>query len=156
MKVQNEQREPPLLPGTLKETNQQSAGLVREAVYGKAASIPNRYYSLTAKSIAKAQNIGYAVAATFSAMTALFLAVRWTTTLGVTTCEEPGFEAGTFYSFVSSQWFCGTIAHQGLVATAAIIAAQCGIYCHFPLNWLHANSESASRPVNQWVFILAT
>ena len=43
LKVQNEQREPPLLPGTLKETNQQSAGLVREAVYGKAASIPNRY-----------------------------------------------------------------------------------------------------------------
>ena len=70
--TENEQREPPLLPGILKETNQQSAGLVREAVYGKAASIPNRYYFLTAKSIAEAQNIGYAVAATFAAVTALF------------------------------------------------------------------------------------
>ena len=135
LKVQNEQREPPLLPGTLKETNQQSAGLVREAVYGKAASIPNRYYSLTVKGIAEAQNIGYAVAATLSAMTALILTVRWTTTLGVTTCEEPAFEAGTFYSFVSSQWFCGTITHQGLVATAAIIAAQCGIYW-LPIEWV--------------------
>lgn len=84
--------------------------------------------------LAEAQNIGYAVAATFAAVTALFLTVRWTTTLGVTTCEEPGFEAGTFHSFVSSQWFCGTVAHQGHVATVSIIAAQCGIYCHFPLN----------------------
>lgn len=53
--------------------------------------------------LAEAQNIGYAVAATFAAVTALFLTVRWTTTLGGTTCEEPGFEAGTFHSFVSSQ-----------------------------------------------------
>ena len=133
LKVQNEQKEPPLLPGTLKETNKQSAGLVGEAVYGKAASIPNRYYSLTAKGIAEAQNIGYAVAATFSAMTTLFLTVRWAATLGLTTWEESGFETGTFYSFVSSQWYRGTVAHQGLVATAAIIAAQCGIYRHFTL-----------------------
>ena len=83
LKVVNSQKEPPLLPGTLKETNKQSAGLVTAAEYGKSASVPNRFYSLTTGGVAKAQRIGFRVFGALAAMTALFLTTEWTNKVGM-------------------------------------------------------------------------
>eukprot|EP00435_Cladocopium_sp_Y103_P023848 s307_g5.t2 len=66
-------------------------------------------------------------------MTALFLTVEWTNLTELTHQFQGGFEIGTFFDLVSSQWFRGTTAHQGLIVSAAAIAAQCGLYRHYTL-----------------------
>ena len=62
--VEDPQREPVLLLGTLRQTKKTSTGPVREAEYRKPASTHNGFVRLTRTGVAWVQRIGYAVALT--------------------------------------------------------------------------------------------